>query len=99
MSNVEERTPLIADSANRGPSGAHPDVATSYARTEAYLASIFVLIFIVTIVIAGVIIGDGFPKDPMEAAIAILQKAPIIVSIQCHLAKYVRTGWVCRMDI
>ena len=82
-SNAQERTPLLnveqIDQRIDNPSVAQAKPWTNHEKTKAYLASFSVFLFILAIVIAGAVIGNGLPKDPMKAAISILERSPVIV--------------------
>ena len=87
MSNPQERTPLLDENGGAQAQGSAEPVDTEYLelrakheKTRAYLASGLLFLFILAVVIAAVVIGDGLPKDPLKAAIAILERSPVIVS-------------------
>ena len=75
MSNAQERTPLLESSYSQElvtPSDHH--------KTRRHLASGLVILFVVAIIVAAVITGDGLPNDPNKAAIVVLEGSPVIVS-------------------
>jgi hypothetical protein len=81
---MSEQSPLLAERETQHTtepsSEEYLELRASHEKTRAYLASAFVFLFILAIVIAAAIIGDGLPRDPMRAAIAILERSPVIVS-------------------
>jgi len=84
MSNIpQEQTPLL-EGGNGIQETAEPvdeeylELRANHEKTRAYLASAVVFLFILAIVIAAAVIGDGLPRDPMKAAIAVLERSPVI---------------------
>lgn len=85
MNNSQERAPLLEEgqTSERAivPNGdEHLEQALSHEKTKAYLATGFVFIFILAVVIAAAIFGDNLPRDPYKAAVAVLERSPLIVS-------------------
>jgi len=76
MNDAMERSPLLR--------GQDVECTTSqeHRKTKRQLASVFVAVFVAAIVTFAVILGDGLPSDPEKAAITILERSPVIVSLK-----------------
>jgi hypothetical protein len=96
MTNMAtEQEPLLQDSNVENNQNGNHGAKSNHTKTKAFLGSTLVFIFILALVLFFSLFKDRLPSDPMNAALLILERAPIIVSF-----KYFNTEatWSICMD-
>ncbi|KAG9073813.1 hypothetical protein FS749_014665 [Ceratobasidium sp. UAMH 11750] len=86
MPTPSERTPLIVTSVGQTSEGDQPTDGEHHATTKQFssrfaLSGLLALGFAVGLVVFSVMYMDRLPDDPERAALKILRKTPLIVSV------------------
>lgn len=74
----DEQAPLLNGEQARTADD-HVQQEVAHKRHKAVASGLLLLAFIAALVLALFLLEDGLPKNPVKAAIKILDKAPVIV--------------------
>lgn len=103
--NRDERGPLLGSSSRtqNEPRGNPPtqkqlEAHAQHERIRAGIGAAIVAIFILAVVLVSYFVSDGLPGDPLEAALVVLGRAPIIVSEPSSVLVHSLNSFL-RMDI